>query len=394
MKLTKSIREMPSSGIRDTMNRIAGMADVINLAPGEPNFPTPPHIIEAAQKAIAAGATKYVSNAGLPALRARLCHKLREKNGVRADADEIVVTHGAMGGLYSAFVALLDPGDEVLLPDPAWPNYVMMAALRSATARTYRVAADNGYLPDIAELEALAGPATKLLVINTPLNPVGSVIPRARMEALIEFAAARDLWLVSDEAYEALTYTNDFVSAVALGGRERVISVYSFSKSYAMTGWRIGYMVMPRTIAPVIADLQEAMISCASTPGQWAALAALEGPQDVVDDMREAYAGRRQVALDVLAEYGVPAHPPSGAFYLWIDIRGAGVESRAFARTLLEERRVAVVPGRDFGAGGEGYVRVSLAAAPEAIDQGLRRLGQHHAALAADTLAATSRAGD
>jgi aspartate/methionine/tyrosine aminotransferase len=383
MQLGKSLAAMPSSGIRDTFNRIAGLSDIINLAPGEPNFPTPPHIVAAASRAIEAGHTKYVSNAGLPELRRQICRKLKAHNGITAGPDEIVVTHGAMGALYSAFAGLVEPGDEVLLPDPSWPNFTMMATLRSATIRGYRVAAENGFLPDMAELETLVGPATKLLLINSPLNPIGSVIPRRRMAELLDFAAAHDLWLVCDEAYDALTYTDSFVSAASLGRRERVIAVYSFSKTYAMTGWRIGYMVVPGGLAAAFADLQEAMISCASTPGQWAALAALEGPQDVVAEMREAYAARRQLALDVLARHGVSAHPPEGAFYLWIDIRAAGLPSREFAKTLLETHQVAIVPGLDFGPGGEGNVRASLAAAPEAIAEGLGRLGQYHAECAA-----------
>ena len=385
MQPGKTLAAMPSSGIRDTFNRIASMPDVINLAPGEPNFPTPPHIVTAASRAIEAGHTKYVNNAGLLELRKALCRKLKTDNRITVDRDEIVITHGAMGALYSAFVGLIEPGDEVLLPDPAWPNFTMMATLRSAVIRSYSLTAENGFLPDIDELEALVGPATKLLLINTPLNPIGSVIPRARMAALLDFVAAHDLWIICDEAYEALTYTNNFVSAASLGHRDRLIGVYSFSKSYAMTGWRIGYMVVPRTIAPVLADLQEAMISCASTPGQWAALAALEGPQDVVTEMREAYFARRQLALDVLTKHGVAAHPPDGAFYLWIDIRGAGVASRIFADRLLETDRVAVVPGIDFGPRGEGYVRVSLAAAPKAIREGLERLGHRHTRFAADS---------
>ena len=384
MKLGKSLAAMPSSGIRDTFNLIVGKPDIINLAPGEPNFPTPPHIVAAASRATEAGHTKYVENSGLPELREQICRKLETDNGFSATPDEIIVTHGAMGALYSAFAGLVEPGDEVLLPAPSWPNFRMMATLRSAKIRPYRIAAENGFLPDMAELETLVSPATKLLLINTPLNPIGSVIPRQRMAELLDFAAAHDLWLICDEAYDALIYSDAFVSAAALGHRERVIAVYSFSKTYAMTGWRIGYMVVPREIAPVLADLQEAMISCASTPGQWAALAALEGPQDVVADMRDAYDARRQLALDTLAQHSVPAHPPDGAFYLWIDIRAAGVPSRSFARTLLDEHKVAIVPGLDFGPGGEGYVRASLAASPENIRAGLEILGQYYARLVAD----------
>jgi aspartate aminotransferase len=240
MDLGKSLAAMPSSGIRDTFERIAGKAGIINLAPGEPNFPTPPHIVEAAARATAAGHTKYVSNAGLPELRARLCEKLKAHNGFEVGPDELIVTHGAMGALFSAFAALVEPGDEVLLPDPSWPNFLMMATLRSARVKTYRVAAENGFVPDMDELESLVTPATRLLLINTPLNPIGSIIPRARMRELLDFAEAHDLWLVCDEAYDALTYTDEFVSAAALGGRERLIAAYSFSKTYAMTGWRIG----------------------------------------------------------------------------------------------------------------------------------------------------------
>ena len=385
MQLGKSLAAMPSSGIRDTFNLIAGKADIINLAPGEPNFPTPPHIVDAARRATEAGHTKYVDNAGLVELRQQLCKKLKSYNGISAGPDELIVTHGAMGALYSAFAGLVEPGDEVLLPDPSWPNFLMMATLRSATIRNYRVAAENGFLPDMNELEQLVSPATKLLLINTPLNPIGSVIPRARMQELLDFAAAHDLWLVCDEAYDALTYTDAFVSAASLNHRERIIAVYSFSKTYAMTGWRIGYMVVPREIAPVLADLQEAMTSCASAPGQWAALAALEGPQDVVAEMREAYSARRQLALDTLGQHGVPAHPPDGAFYLWIDIRAAGVPSRTFARGLLDEHKVAIVPGLDFGPGGEGYVRASLAAAPQDIGAGMDLLGQYHTKLVAES---------
>jgi aspartate/methionine/tyrosine aminotransferase len=253
----------------------------------------------------------------------------------------------------------------------------MMAALRSANVKHYHATEETNFIPDIAELERLCTPATKLLLINTPLNPIGSVIPLERMRQLLDFAAAHDLWVLSDEAYEALTYTDTFVSAASLHEADRVIGVYSFSKSYAMTGFRLGYMALPPTLVTLVGDLQEAMFSCASAPAEWAALAALNGPQGVVEEMRQAYADRRGLALKALAAHNVSAYPPEGAFYLWIDIRPTGVASKAFVTSLLEKHKVAVVPGSDFGPSGEGYLRASLASAPEAIVEGLTRLGRH-----------------
>ena len=384
MKLATAASSMPKSGIREIMNAVAGMPDVINLAPGEPDFPTPRHIVEAGIRALETGQTKYAHNAGIPELRSELTRKLKEQNGIVVSAEEIVVTHGAVGGLNSSLIALLEPGDQVLLPDPGWPNFNMISTLRSATVRRYRLDSENGFLPKISQLEELTGPATRLLLINTPLNPVGSMISRELMGDLLEFARDHDLWVVSDEAYEAITYTPGFVSAASLDDSDRVIGVYSFSKTYSMTGWRVGYVVAPPSIAPTLAKLQEAMISCVNTPAQWAALAALTGPQDVVREMRAAYTIRRKKALDLLGEHGIPAYPPSGAFYLWVDIRGAGVSSLDFARSLLERQGVAVVPGSDFGSAGEGYLRVSLAAAEEEITEGLSRLVREHTELAAE----------
>ena len=374
MQPGKTLAAMPSSGIRDTFNRIASMPDVINLAPGEPNFPTPPHIVTAASRAIEAGHTKYVSNAGLLELREALCCKLKADNGITVDRDEIVVTHGAMGALYSAFVGLIEPGDEVLLPDPAWPNFTMMATLRSAVIRSYPLTAENGFLPDIDELEALVGPATKLLLINTPLNPIGSVIPRARMEALLDFVAAHDLWIVCDEAYEALTYTNNFVSAASLGHRDRLIGVYSFSKSYAMTGWRMGYSVWPKSLIDGAVRLAVNCHSCVNASAQYAGIAALEGPQDAVRDMVSAFDARRRVIVDRLNGLpGVRCRNPVGAFYAFPNITGTGMDARTLQNRLLEEAGVATVAGTSFGAMGEGFVRFSYANSVENVERALDR---------------------
>jgi aspartate/methionine/tyrosine aminotransferase len=280
-----------------------------------------------------------------------------------------------------------EPGAEILYPNPGFPIYQSAIEFSGATAVPIPLYEDSGFSFSAEEVLSKITPRTRLIMLNSPANPTGGVTGKAEIDRLVEgLEAYPDIAIMSDEIYSRLLY--DGQEHVSLLGypsiRERVILLDGWSKTYAMTGWRIGYMVVPRDIAPVLANLQEAMISCASTPGQWAALAALEGPQEVVAEMRGAYAARRQLALDVLGKHGVPAHPPDGAFYLWIDIRGAGVPSRTFARTLLDAHGVAVVPGLDFGSCGEGYVRVSLAAAPEALSQGLDRLGQYYASLVGD----------
>lgn len=375
---------MPGSGIRDMMHRIADMDDVINLAPGEPDFPTPPHIVDAGIAALQAGHTKYANNAGLPQLRSELVHKLQRHNRVMVDPDRLIVTNGAAEGLYSAFVALVGPGDEVLLPDPGWPNFRMMAMLRNAVIRNYRLSAETGYLPSIAQLEMLVNPATRLILLNTPLNPIGSIIGRELMTELIRFAERHNIWILSDETYDAITYDDTYVSAASLDTSGRVVGVYSFSKTYAMTGWRVGYVAAPPSVASIIATLQEAMISCVNTPAQWAALAALRGLQEPAEIMRAAYADRRRQALDLLGSLGISVHPPSGAFYLWVDIRGSGVSSDAFAGSLLDQQRVAVAPGSTFGPSGEGFVRISYASGLR-LTEGLTRVGKHHDRLAAET---------
>lgn len=380
-KLAESAASMPRSAIREMMHRIAHMNGVINLAPGEPDFPTPAHIVAAGMEALRAGHTKYANNAGLPELRSELARKLRERNGVIVDPDGIIITNGAAEGLFSAFMALVNPGDEVLLPDPSWPNFRMMAMLRSAVIREYALSADTGYLPSIAQLEELVSPATRLILINTPLNPVGSIVGRDLMVELIRFAERRHVWILSDETYDEITYDDSYVSAASLDTSGRVVGVYSFSKTYSMTGWRVGYVVAPPMVSSIIAALQEAMISCVNTFAQWGALAALQGPQAAVETMRTAYADRRQEALDLLHTLGIPVHPPSGAFYLWVDIRGSGVGSTRFADSLLEEQQVAVAPGSTFGPSGEGFVRISYTSGAR-LGEGIRRLAQHHDRLA------------
>jgi len=276
-------------------------------------------------------------------------------------------------------VALTEPGDGILLPDPAWPNFVMMAALLGLEAAHYSLTAAGGYLPDTAELERLVTPRTRVLLLNSPSNPLGSVIDSDRMSALLAFAARHDLWVLSDECYDEITFDDTGVSPAALDRDGRVATIFSFSKTYAMTGWRLGYVAAPPAVADVIAKAQEPLISCLNTPTQYAAMAALASPPEVIGSMVSAYRQRRDTVAGQLAELGMTAFRPAGAFYTWLDISGCGEGARDFALRLLAEDSVAVAPGTAFGPGGEGFVRISLAASEADLVEGAARLaGRWH----------------
>lgn len=372
--VSAAVAGMPRSGIREIMDAAWGTPGAIILAVGEPNFPTPPHVVDAAHAAARAGKTGYVSNAGITELRDALAEKVRARNGYDVTANDIVVTNGGVEGIFAALSALLDPGDGILLPDPGWPNFAMMATMLRARMLAYPLTPENGFLPALADLERLCDAGTKVVLLNSPSNPLGSVIDRARMAEIAAFAESRDLWIVSDECYDATVFDDRFVSAAAVAGLDRTISIYTFSKTYAMTGWRVGYVAAPPRASAQIAKLQEPLISCVNAPAQYAALAALTGPQDVVAQMNDAYRERRDEVCRRLAAAGVRALPPSGAFYMWADVRASGMPSRDFAFTLLRERAVAVAPGTAFGPGGEGYVRISLATEPAALYEGIDRI--------------------
>jgi aspartate/methionine/tyrosine aminotransferase len=366
---------MPVSRIREVMELAWADPEAIHLEVGEPDFPTPEHVVEAAHHAARMGRTRYAPNAGLPELREALADKVARRNGYVARPEQVVVTQGGIQALYLALRALLEPGDEVLLPDPAWPNYRMIAHLLGARVLSYPLVAEGGFLPRLEDLERLATPRTRAMLVNSPSNPLGTVVPRGLMEGLLAFARRRGLWLVSDEVYDEVVFDGDFVSAGSLAEPgDRLVSVYSFSKVYAMTGWRVGYLVAPPETASLLTGMQEPIVSCVNTPAQMAALAAVTGPQDVVREMNEAYRARRNELLGVLDRGGLPSSRPSGAFYVWTDVSGAGVPSMDFARSLIEREHVAVAPGSAFGGLGEGYVRLSLASSREDLLEGVSRL--------------------
>jgi aspartate/methionine/tyrosine aminotransferase len=252
-----------------------------------------------------------------------------------------------------------------------------MAHLLGTPPRYYHQTPDTGFLPTVGELEELVTPRTRVLVVNSPSNPLGAVVPAEEASELVAFAERRGLWLVSDECYDQIAFDGTFASPMAVAPSPRIISAYSFSKVYAMTGWRVGYCIAPPEVAATLTRLQEPVVSCVNAPAQMAALAALTGPQEIVGEMRDAYRERRDAAVALLDAAGVPVLRPAGAFYLWVDVSASGRDSREFAFSLIAERGVAVAPGTAFGAAGQGFVRLSMASEKDVLLEGARRLIDH-----------------
>jgi aspartate/methionine/tyrosine aminotransferase len=372
--LNRVVKNMRRSGIREIMDLSQGMPDVVHLEVGEPGFPTPQHIVQAAERAMEQGFTKYTPNAGLLSLRQQIVSKLRTVNGLDVGTQNVVVTTGAVGGLATALMAVVEPGDEVLIPDPGWPNFEMMVTCSHAAPRLYPLYAGDGFWPRIEVLEELVTSRSKAMIINSPCNPTGAVFSEELVEDLVDFAARHDLYLIADEVYEQLVFEAEHVSPARFDPNGRVVGVHSFSKTYAMTGWRVGYAAASEEVAALIAKLQEPYFSCASSVSQKAAEAALAGPQECVAQMREEYREHRDLAARLLEDGGLGSVKPAGAFYTMVDITPFGMDSYAFARRLLQEARVAVAPGGTFGPSADGYIRVSLAPTAEEIHEGLTRL--------------------
>jgi aspartate aminotransferase len=366
-------RDLPRSGIRAIMDLAATIPDVIHLEVGEPDFGTPSHIVEAAAAAARDGHTKYTASRGYPSLREAIVGKLQSTNGITATIDEITVTSGAVTALFEGFLAILEPGDVVLLPDPGWPNTEMMVTLAGGRAIRYPLLAESGFDPDLDTLRALATrERPKAIYVNSPSNPTGAVFTRLAIETICEIAATVDAYLVSDECYEAITFDRPHHSPAAIAP-ERCLTAFSFSKTYAMTGWRVGYLVAPAPISDVVVKLQEPVISCASAVSQKAAEAALVGPQECVVQMVDAYRDRRDAMVTILQGAGLLASAPAGAFYVMADVASSGLSGRDFALRLVRDRAVAVAPGDTFGPAGDDLIRISLASSMQALTEGARR---------------------
>ncbi len=362
------------SEIRVLFDAAAKTPGALRLEVGEPSFRTPLHIIEAAAEAARNGHTGYGPNGGLVSLRELLKAKLQCVNGIKTSIEEIVVTPGGMNALYSSFGVLLEPGDEVLLPTPGFPNMDEMIRLLDGKPLFYELREQSNFQPDIEEMQSLVTSRTKVLFINSPSNPTGRIFDQGTMAALVEFAQRNDLWLISDEVYDELVLdlAAEYVPASKFDSDGRVISIFSFSKVFAMTGWRVGYLVAERSICDLIRAYQEPLVSCPSTISQKGAEAALSGPRKPIDDMLSTYRLRLDLALDTCATYGIEAFKPQGTIYMLLNVGKFGASGDVdFAMSLLRSHKVSVAPGSVFGPGGKGWVRVSLAASDATIEQGI-----------------------
>ena len=370
--------DLRRSEIRVLFDAASKRDDVIRLEVGEPSFTTPEHIIEAAAQAARDGFTGYGPNGGLSSLKELLVDKLARVDGIVATPDEVIVTPGGMNALFSTYLALLDPGDQVLLPTPGFPNMDEMVRLVGAEPIFYPLEASAGFLPDPGRIEHLATDRTKILFINTPANPTGAVFPGDLVQELVELAARLDLWLLSDEVYDEMILNPDMshTAAAPFDSDGRVVSVFSFSKVYAMTGWRVGYAVAPPALAQILRTLQEPQVSCPSTISQKAAEAALTGPREPIDRMLASYRKRRDICLERFTRFGLRAVPSDGTLYMMVNIEESGLDGIDFALWLLDEHGVSVAPGSVFGPGGQGWIRISLAADDQVLEEGIERIAK------------------
>ncbi|MCL4508196.1 MAG: aminotransferase class I/II-fold pyridoxal phosphate-dependent enzyme [Chloroflexi bacterium] len=371
--IATDIQGIPSSGIREMQSLGLAIPDAIHLEIGDPDFNTPLHVREAAEQAMRDGWTRYSATTGLLSLRERLSAKLRDRNQIEASPQNILVTAGSTSGLAITIRAITEAGDDVLIPDPGWPNYYMMCVGARVNAIRYQLPPAQGFVPDTTDLDKLVTPRTKAILINSPSNPTGAVFSQSVLEALLEFALRHDLYVIADEVYEEIIFEGQHVSPSTLSTDGRVISLFSFSKTYAMTGWRLGYLVASDSVIANCTKVQEGYVACASTIAQRAAEVAISGPQDCVREMRAAYQRRRDLACDLLIAHGARFYRPNGAFYLMLDVSDTGPDDLVFCKSLLRRQKVALAPGSTFGETSRGWVRLSLAASEESIRTGLQR---------------------
>ncbi len=384
--LSKTIVTIEPSGIRKFFDVVSEMKDAISLGVGEPDFDTPWHIRDEGIFSLEKGRTFYTSNAGLKELKIEIAAYLKRHYGLEYDFNhEILVTVGGSEGIDIAMRAMLDPGDEVLIPQPSYVSYLPCAVLANGTPVVIELKEENEFRLTKEELEAAITPKTKLLVLPFPNNPTGAIMERLDLVAIAEVVREHDLFVLSDEIYAALTYQEEHVSIASLPGmRERTIVINGFSKSHAMTGWRLGYACGPQIILEQMLKIHQFAIMCAPTASQYAAVEALRSGDEDVEQMREEYNGRRRYLLHRFREMGLQCFEPYGAFYIFPCIKEFGMTSEEFATRFLNEEKVAVVPGTAFGECGEGFLRISYAYSLNSLKEALDRLERFIAKLRND----------
>lgn len=377
-KIAEDVKVVPPSGIRKFFDLANTMEGVISLGVGEPDYAAPDKVIAACIESLKEKKTSYTSNLGLPELRKDIAKLFSERYHVEYDpASEIVVTVGVSEAISIAMSALLNPGDEVLIPDPAYVAYPACVHFAGGTPVLVPTWEKDDFKLTVEELEKKVTPKTKILLIGYPNNPTGTVMTHDELAKIAEFAEKHDLIVISDEIYCDLTYEGTHTCFAALPGmKERTIVLNGFSKSYAMTGLRIGYMCAPKEAVTSIFKVHQYAILCASSTSQYGAIAALEQCEDDVKAMYDEYAARRVIVYEGLKSIGLPVFEPKGAFYIFPDITSTGMSDEEFSEQLLKEEKVGVVPGSCFGPQGKGHIRISYAASREHIEEALNRIGR------------------
>jgi aminotransferase len=373
------VREIPRSGIREFFDIVAQEKEVISLGVGEPDFDTPWHIREAAIYSLEQGRTHYTSNLGLPELRSAICRYVDRHYRVAYDPrTEVIITVGVSEAIDLALRALVNPGDEVLYHEPCYVSYSPSVALAHGRAIAIPTRAEDHFRLTAKALREKLTDRSKVLMLNFPCNPTGATQSRGELEKIARLCVERDLVVLTDEIYSELIYDHsEHVSIASLPGmRERTVFLHGFSKAFAMTGWRIGYACAPAVITDAMMKIHQYSILCASVMAQDAALEALEHGARHVDAMRREYEQRRNFIVSRFNELGLPCFKPAGAFYVFPDVRSSGLSSREFCLGLLQEKKVACVPGGAFGASGEGFIRACYAASLEQIKEAMDRIGE------------------
>lgn len=374
--LSKQVVNIKPSGIRKFFDIVSEMKDAISLGVGEPDFDTPWHIRDEGIYSLEKGRTFYTSNSGLKELKIEICNYLKRRNIAEYNyATDVLVTVGGSEGIDVALRAMLDPGDEVLLPQPSYVSYEPCTILAGGIPVIINLKAENEFRLTAEELEEAITEKTKVLVLPFPNNPTGAIMEKADLESIAKVIEKHDLFVISDEIYSELSYKGEHVSIVSLPGmKERTILINGFSKAYAMTGWRLGYACGPENIISQMTKIHQFAIMCAPTTSQYAAVEALRNGDDDVAMMRDAYNQRRRFLMDAFKKMGLECFEPYGAFYVFPCIKEFGITSEEFATRLLQEEKVAVVPGTAFGDCGEGFLRISYAYSIENLKVALERM--------------------